>query len=98
MKLVILSFYSGWVHRGMETVVDELATRLKKRHQVKVVRAVRKVPRYPVLQGLATPGVDIVDIDISSISSRLFIDNYSRQIFKFTLKVWPKLREFEPDI
>jgi len=36
MKIAILSFTSGLVNRGAETVVKELTTRLSKKHQVEV--------------------------------------------------------------
>ncbi len=37
MKIVFLSFYSGLVNRGMETVVNELSLRLAVKNQVKVI-------------------------------------------------------------
>ena len=40
MKIVILSFTSGQIDRGAETVVKELAKRWQKQHQVKVYSAV----------------------------------------------------------
>lgn len=40
MKIAILSFTSGQIDRGAETVVRELAKRLSKQHQVKVYSAV----------------------------------------------------------
>lgn len=39
MKIAFLSFYSGYVHRGMETIVHELAKRVNQKHQLTVLQA-----------------------------------------------------------
>lgn len=56
MKIIFLSFYSGFVDRGVETFVHELAKRLTKKHKVLVIKGDSKSPSifYLTLKNLPT--------------------------------------------
>lgn len=99
MKIVFLSFYSGYVHRGMETVVHELAKRLAKNHQVTVFQTGPKLKFHKPYQ-VKTVKLSLKWPKVSSrsLARKLMIDYYYRQIFKFTKKTLPHLKQLNPDI
>lgn len=102
MKIVFLSFYSGWIFRGMETFVHELAKRLAERHKITVIQAGPR-PKYSLqqkyeVQSLAQK-LRWPEIDSEGWSRKLMLDYYYRQIFIFTLKAcWNNLTKLKPDI
>ncbi len=97
MKIAFLSFYSGWIDRGVEVATAELAKRLSKTHEVTVFQGGDRI----------APEVNIVRLsvnqkwpqDSSSYPLRTFyLDYYSRQIAKFTLKFIPYFKKNKYDI
>lgn len=89
MKIAFLNMYSGWVHRGAERSVSELALKLSQKHKVVVIQGKKENKSYQTY---------VVDIhlvkrkDASGTTSRkLFLDYYSRRILLFTLKAIPYL-------
>jgi glycosyltransferase involved in cell wall biosynthesis len=64
MKIAFLNIYQNSTYRGVETFIDELASRLSTKHKVDIIVGNRKVPgRWPILwrtfcdpQGLVIAG------------------------------------------
>ncbi len=99
MKIAILSFYSGNVERGVENWTFELGNRLTKKHEVTVFQA--KEERKKVKYTVITPHIFVNWDNISTTNSalrRFFLDYWSVQIAKFTLKVLPELWKQKYDI
>lgn len=99
MKIAILSFSSGSVNRGVETVVHELSSRLAKKHDVAVFQEgkPRKGVNYKIKQ--IKMDMDWAQEDITgTIQRRLFIDYRSRKIGSFTLKTLKNIWKEKPDI
>jgi glycosyltransferase involved in cell wall biosynthesis len=98
MKIVFLSFYSGYIHRGMETVVHELSLRLSKNHQVTVFQAGPKLKNqtYNVVQiPLKMKWPEVSDTDLKR---KFMLDYYYRQIGLFTFRVLKILKQEKVDI
>ena len=99
MKIVFLSFYQGFIPRGMETVVHELARRLAKKRQVMVIQA---GPRYAAQQGYEVRRIKInlnwPEIDSAGWARKLMVDYFYRKIAVFSLKAWPLLKEYDSDM
>ena len=99
MKIVFLSFYSGLWHRGMETVVDELATRLAKNHEILVIQTKsRNTPQKNYQIKRIQVSIDLSTINDQGLSRKVFLDHYSWQVGKFTLKSLEIVRKFKPEI
>ena len=113
MKIVFLSFYSGFIDRGVETFVAQLSKRLAKNHQVLIIQAgsvkSSSLKKRPVLN-LETPGVEAnfqrkqvkipfkkTGVGHQEWARGLMIDYYYRKIFLFTLKSLPLISKFKPD-
>ena len=99
MKIAILSFYSGSVNRGVETVVHEMARRLAKNHSVTVYQegSPKKGINYKIKQ--VVMNMDWSKKDMSeTIQRRLFIDYWSKKIGLFTLKTLSDIWKEKPDI
>jgi glycosyltransferase involved in cell wall biosynthesis len=75
MRIVVLSFTSGQIDRGVETIVREVTSRWQKKHQVKVISA----------QSLGMK-VDYKKMSQGSWWRILMIDYFHFKIFWFTLK------------
>jgi len=91
MKIAIMNFYSGQVHRGGESFVHELATHLSKKHDVDVYQqgSVQKDARYNIKR---------IPIKVNwkrkssfGLRRRFFIDYWSITVARFTLKTIPSI-------
>lgn len=86
MKIVFLNFYGGFINRGVETHVDELATRLAKNNTVVVCQSKKIEGKpYEVLE-VKTKADFAKPFKKYSLGWRLYLDYWSRQIFSFTRK------------
>ncbi len=97
MKIAFLSYYSGWIDRGVEVATKELVRRLSKNHEVTLFQAgeriVDKVNTVRLTVNHEWPS------DTSSSPLRIFyLDYYSRQILKFTLKFVPYFNKYKYDL
>lgn len=90
MKIAFLSFYSGQINRGVETVVRELADRLSKNNEVIVFQSAQNKFKslYEVKVVATSINWNIKD-KTTSIARRLFMDYWSLKIALFTLKALP---------
>jgi len=99
MKIVFLSFYQGYIPRGMETIVHELAKRLAKKHQVMMIQA---GPKYSSQKTYMVKRIKMnmewPEIDSAGWIRKLMIDYFYRKIGVFSLKTWPLLKEYDPDM
>ncbi len=99
MKIVILSFYSGSIERGVENWTYEMAKRLSQKHEVVVYQNERtkKATSYKVIS--TSISFDWSKTDSKSvISRRLFLDYKSILIARFTFLLIPLLWKDKPDI
>lgn len=99
MKIALLSFYSGSVNRGVETVVHELSSRLVKNNDVVVFQEgkPKKGVDYKIKQ--VTMNIDWSWKDkTGTILRRLFFDYWSLKIGHFTLKAIKHIWKEKPDI
>ncbi len=88
MKIAFLTLYSGFVNRGVETFVKEVAGRLAKKHEVVVFQAgpskgdeKYKVVRVKIL-------LDWTQKDASgTLKRKFFVDYWSRTTLRFVLKI-----------
>ncbi|MBI2009618.1 MAG: glycosyltransferase family 4 protein [Candidatus Chisholmbacteria bacterium] len=87
MHIVILSFFSGLVERGVEVHVDELSHRLSSNHQVEVITA----------SELPSPIKPYTNTE-SKILRRLYFDQISLAIKRATKTVLAKLTIDPPDL
>lgn len=92
LKIAFLNIYNGVVNRGAETFVKELASRLAGRYEVTVFQAGDPIENEPY-RVLKIP----VKWDwtrksgTGTLAAFLFIDYWNRQIFKFSLRTFPKI-------
>jgi len=99
MKIAFLSFYSGHVNRGVETMVLELASRLSKNNDVTVFQSVENSFKTSYRVKIIPDSIDWNTTDHStSITRRLFVDYWSLKIAKFTLKLLPIVWDEKFDI
>lgn len=94
MKIAFLSYYSGVIDRGVETLVDSLASRLSKKHNVVVIQA-GKIDKTRIYQQIRVNKRQpkIASINPTSLIRKLFIDKNSLQIGLFTLQTLNKLKD-----
>ena len=97
MRIVILSFYSGWIERGVENYVSELAPRLNKHHKVMVLQAGPVVGREKWRRRLGGRMKWPPDPTLTWMR-KFYVDYYSRKIAEFSLKSIPEIKSFNPDI
>lgn len=98
MKIAFLSFFSGIIERGVETLIPEIAQRLGEKHEL------------VLFQGGSGEGngYKVVEIPTSwkpskmeeplNLRRRLFLDNNSLGVLEFTRKVLPILKKEKFDI
>ena len=98
MKIVFLSYYSGQIDRGVETLVDNLATNLSQRHEVTVYQAGKKKPQKPYQQIIINQTFPKKNTNPISIIRKLFLDSHSLAVARFTLKASKYLKNQKPDI
>jgi len=83
----------------METVVHELAKRLAKKHQIMVIQA---GPEYSSQKTYMVKRIKMnmewPEIDSAGWARKLMVDYYYRKISIFSLKAWPLLKEYDPDM
>lgn len=79
MKIAFLNLYSGINNRGAESFSHELANRLRKNHEVKILRGVDY--KTPIFQPTHT----------GSILKLLFLDRAALSVLIFTLKIFSEL-------
>jgi glycosyltransferase involved in cell wall biosynthesis len=98
MKIVFLSFYSGLVDRGVETLVHELASHLTKNHEITVIIAGK--PKNDVTYNQIKIPIEIETVERHdlSIEHKLGLDYYYRKITHFTFKSLKHLIKIKPDI
>jgi glycosyltransferase involved in cell wall biosynthesis len=96
MKIVILSFYSGYVFRGMETFADELARRLSTRHSVTVIQAGTVLPYQKPYRVKRIP-VSWQEGSVGGLR-KLFLDRDSLKIAWFTVRALGELSLVKPKI
>jgi glycosyltransferase involved in cell wall biosynthesis len=84
MKIAVLSFTSGQISRGVETVVRELEQEWKKRHEVQVISA----------ESLGMK-VDWEKMTKGNSWRMLMLDYYHLKIFWFTVKALKKVGEVD---
>ncbi|MFH1280081.1 MAG: glycosyltransferase family 4 protein [Candidatus Beckwithbacteria bacterium] len=84
MKIAVLSFTSGQIDRGVETLVRELISRWEKDNQVELINAVHidwqsLTKAWPLLKNL-------------------MMGRWHGEIFRETVKAIRKLKKFNPDV
>jgi glycosyltransferase involved in cell wall biosynthesis len=99
MKIAFLSFYSGQINRGAETVVYELASRFSKNNDVTVFQSAENnfKTNYKVKVCKVKINWDKKDVSVS-LARRLFIDYWSLKIGAFTFKTIPTILKEKFDI
>ncbi|NMC99936.1 MAG: glycosyltransferase, partial [Bacteroidales bacterium] len=88
MKIALLSFYSGSINRGVESVVYELANRLAKKHDITVFQSAKNdfMTLYKVR--VVDTKIDFDKKDSTgSLSRKLFLDYWSKKIGLFSIGV-----------
>lgn len=98
MKIAFLSFFNGIVERGVETLVDNLASRLSEHHEVTVFQAGdygKKKYKTCIIRTSWKPDVLQEPLDLKR---RLFLDQTSLAVKSFTQEVLPILKQKEFDV
>lgn len=98
LKIAFLSFYSGLIQRGVETLVREVAPRIAKEYDITVFQAGQPVRgvKYPVVQIPVKWSGKLEDP--LTLGRRFYLDKTSQIIKKFTSGVLPLLRQEKFDI
>ncbi len=101
MKIALLNFYSGFINRGGETFVHELANRLAVNNAVSVFQAgpSPKNAQYKtnVVGKFKNPGTTSA-LPVAHTLRRLFLDSHKLRELVFTLQLLPRLIKLRPDI
>lgn len=98
LKIAFLSFFSGLVDRGVETIIKELSPRLSKTHDVVVYQAGQSDQADYKVEYIPTEWKPDILQETLNFRRRLFLDKTSLAIREFTVKVIPKLKEKKFDI
>lgn len=98
MKIAFLSFFNGIVQRGVETLVDELATRLVDNHEMVVYQAGNAEKKSYRIEQIPTLWKPHVLEEPFTLRRRFFLDPTSRAIREFTKKALPSLKKEKFDI
>ncbi len=93
MRIAVLSFYSGFVNRGVEVWVDNLARRLAKKHEIVIFQTgpIKEKKNYQIKRIKVKN--DWPKDFTKSWQRKLFLDYYSRLIFQFSLKALGKVKK-----
>lgn len=101
MKIVILHATMGLNHRGSEAVVGQLARSLAKKHNLlilqggsRVLADISTIRCLKLVKTLRSEPKNFID----KILFRLYLDEYSNQIRRFTQKSLDHIHAFDPDI
>lgn len=98
MKIAFLSFYSGIIERGVETLIPEVASRLGKKHEVVVFQAgPGKAKNYQIIQISSSWKPEKLQPNFN-LQRRLFLDNDSLAIRDFTKRALLLLKKESFDI
>lgn len=100
MKIAFLNFYSGFVARGGETYVHELANHLSKNNKVVVFQAGPKTKaNYETkIIGKFKETIWLSSLPTTHVLRRLFLDKYKLRELLFTIKLIPNLWRLKPNI
>ncbi|MBL7159701.1 glycosyltransferase family 4 protein [Candidatus Microgenomates bacterium] len=102
MKIAVLSFTSGKVSRGAETVVGELCKRWARKNEVRVFQMgeeKNKDINYTVRQIGSNSDWQAISRPVNNRLRRLLmVDKYHQVFFRLTREVIRKLDEWRPDI
>ncbi|PIP52865.1 hypothetical protein COX08_04120 [Candidatus Beckwithbacteria bacterium CG23_combo_of_CG06-09_8_20_14_all_34_8] len=98
MKIAFVSYYSGIVDRGMETVVSQLAQHFNQNNDVLVIQAGENInPKSYQTKVIKSRKLN-QSRDGTSFFSKLFLDLNSLIIAHFSWRVLTFLKQFQPDI
>lgn len=98
LKIAFLSFYSGIIERGVETLIPHIAERLGKNHEVVVLQAgPGQGKNYKVVR-IPTGWKPNILQEPFNLRRRLFLDKSSLAVMEFTRKVLPILKKEKFDI
>lgn len=105
IKIAFLSFYSGLIERGVETLIPEIAEPLGKKHELTLFQggppsqkaSARQSKNYKVVQIPTGWRPDKLEHPLD-LSRRLFLDKNSLAVLEFTRKVLPVLKKEKFDI
>ena len=99
MKIAFLNFYSGFIARGGETFVHELANRLAKKNETYVFQAGPASGREKYSVVRINVSMPKVWPEWSPIRyPRFFVDYYKLKELRFTIKSLTKIIRLRPDI
>ena len=101
MKIVMLNLTSGLVHRGVETVVEELGRRfVEAEHEVIVFQGKKEQKPYRVIEILTHGSVE-PNVEGSLVKKMLhffYADAYSRRVRSFTHACLSLIEQEQPDV
>ena len=98
MKIILLSFYSGIVERGVETLVQALVQRLGPKHQILILQS-GPVTQTDNCRQIKVPYSGILTItQPEKLFRKLFLDLQSLKILFFTIKTMPVIHSQHPDV
>lgn len=100
MKIAFINFYSGFVNRGGETFVHELANHLSKKNDVTVFQAGPRInSTYKTISvGHFKETKWLSSLSPTHILRRLFLDSSKLREFFFTLQLLPTLKKLHPQV
>ncbi|MEK9147230.1 MAG: glycosyltransferase [Patescibacteria group bacterium] len=104
-KIAILSFYSGFIERGVENFAYEVARRLAKKHRITIFQAGTSHVWYQKLD-LKPERFKVITIKTFTsypknsirLFGKLYLDWWSVKILIFTLKALPKIFKGKYDL
>lgn len=98
MKIAFVSYYSGIVDRGMETVVSQLAQRFNQNNDVLVIQTGENIESKNYQTKVVKTRKISQFRDGASFFSKLFLDLNSLIIAHFSWQALHLLKKFQPDI
>ncbi|OGY12669.1 MAG: hypothetical protein A3A58_00200 [Candidatus Blackburnbacteria bacterium RIFCSPLOWO2_01_FULL_41_27] len=98
LKIAFLSFYSGIIERGVETLIPEIAERLGKNHEVVVYQSGPGYGKnYKIVQIPTSWKPDTLQEPLN-LRRRLFLDKSSLAVMEFMRKILPTLKKEKFDV
>ena len=98
MKIAILSFYSGHSKRGVETFVEDFSKRLSGKYKVIIYQTGKTATEKRITEKINMA----INWNKKSFSTGffryLYLDYFSRKIFKFTIEALKQAKKMNPDI
>lgn len=94
MKIAFLSFYSGYIPRGIETYVHELANQLVENHEVTVYQSGPKLANAKYKTIMVETGADWKRInELRHLSTLIFFDfSFKNLLRRFYLDYWSRVQ------